>query len=516
MRMRSMGALWRIPAAIFLAGLVVITEVDVAPAQAAGTGTISGTVFQDLNRNGVQDPGEAPFTNEGLFLYDSNGAYVASAATDANGYYQFAGLPDGTYSVQFDNPSWTALRDQWVPTTTGTLYYNEIVNLSGSATANFGLRPIVRSTTPITTVTTAHGTVINSYDDVVTAQAIADDIATGSLFGAEAPLTTIDFDLQSASYYSGQIGGSPGNYSGFSATVYVGWDDWLVRQDFTLFYEYAHAWSGYYSYIVQQDPTLTSYLKARGLYGNSLLGSSLIWEPVELIADDYRQLFGSPTAAAFPQDNTQIPPANQVPGLKTFLSTTFMEAPTVSPPPPAPAGLSATAGEGQVGLAWPASSGATGYVVLRCSGAGCTPSTSLATTSATAFTDSSVANGTSYVYAVEASDSGGVSGPSPTATAMPELQGVTIGSLAVNPQPVTTSATIVFDLSAPASVTVEIENAKGRTVDIVLTGTTEQAGTVQAVWSVPSKVHRASYAVLVTATDTNGHTSSASMAFSVA
>ena len=61
-----------------------------------------------------------------------------------------------------------------------------------------------------------------------------------------------------------------------------------------------------------------------------------------MIAEDYRQLFGTPTAAAAPQMNTSIPPANQVPGLRDFLSTTFRQAPAGSQSPPPPSSTTLT------------------------------------------------------------------------------------------------------------------------------------------------------------------------------
>ena len=56
-----------------------------------------------------------------------------------------------------------------------------------------------------------------------------------------------------------------------------------------------------------------------------------------MIAEDYRQLLGSPTAQAGNQMNQEIPPASQVPGLRDFLLNTFTTAPSPPPPPPAPA-----------------------------------------------------------------------------------------------------------------------------------------------------------------------------------
>jgi len=67
-------------------------------------GSISGTVFQDININGVQDSGEPGIAGQTLYL-DLSGSGVFEAGdpistTDASGNYQFTGLSDGTYTVR--------------------------------------------------------------------------------------------------------------------------------------------------------------------------------------------------------------------------------------------------------------------------------------------------------------------------------------------------------------------------------------------------------------------------------
>src|SRR5262249_26323138 len=63
--------------------------------------TISGTVFQDINVNGVQDPGEPGMAGQTLFLdLDGSGALKdpdPTATTDANGNFQFSLATAGTY-----------------------------------------------------------------------------------------------------------------------------------------------------------------------------------------------------------------------------------------------------------------------------------------------------------------------------------------------------------------------------------------------------------------------------------
>lgn len=95
---------------------------------------------------------------------------------------------------------------------------------------------------------------------------------------------------------------------------------------------------------------------------------------------------------------------------------------SVAPPPPppgAPSGLSATAASSsQINLSWSAGSGTvSGYTVERCQGAGCASFAAVGTSTTTSFSDSGLSAGTSYSYRVFASNAGGDSGYSNTASA---------------------------------------------------------------------------------------------------
>jgi len=88
--------------------------------------------------------------------------------------------------------------------------------------------------------------------------------------------------------------------------------------------------------------------------------------------------------------------------------------------PAAPAGVQAAAGDGQVTLTWTASSGATSYNVKRSttSGSGyAAVATGLST--GTSYTDTTVANGTTYYYVVTAVNDGGESDGSNQVSATP-------------------------------------------------------------------------------------------------
>jgi hypothetical protein len=94
---------------------------------------------------------------------------------------------------------------------------------------------------------------------------------------------------------------------------------------------------------------------------------------------------------------------------------------TGQPTPAAPASLSASADNGEVTLTWAASTGATSYNVLRGTTTG-GPYTQIATAATVAYTDSTVANGATYYYVVQAVNSGGVSGNSVEASATPNVE----------------------------------------------------------------------------------------------
>jgi uncharacterized protein (TIGR03118 family) len=98
--------------------LVSVVLVDDAPGTAASTATstaqiaqtqatatsIAGTVFNDLNDNGVLDTGEQGLSARTVFL-DENGTGQPNGAnptttTDSNGNYSFTGLTPGTYTVR--------------------------------------------------------------------------------------------------------------------------------------------------------------------------------------------------------------------------------------------------------------------------------------------------------------------------------------------------------------------------------------------------------------------------------
>lgn len=87
--------------------------------------------------------------------------------------------------------------------------------------------------------------------------------------------------------------------------------------------------------------------------------------------------------------------------------------------PPAPAGLAATPGDGQVSLSWTASPGATTYNVKRGTTSG-GPYTQILRVSATRAMEMGLTNGSSYYYVVSAVNENGESGNSAEAAGTPQ------------------------------------------------------------------------------------------------
>jgi len=306
---------------------------------AALAGTISGTAFEDADRDGVRDAGETTLSDQRIYLFDAAGTYQANVLTAADGSYAFSALADGEYQVSYAASSWWSLRENWVPTTTaGSLRPEISVRLAGSATANFGWRQIVRSTdaaAPLSVYAGGNGLTVKSYNDVVPAFAIYQAVMAGTV-GIEAPRVEIRFGIGTATATGSSVAKVDGRYSGFGAICTVAYMTWLDAGDTALSHEYGHAWSLYHAYMTQQDPTFGSYLKARGLEGDARVDSSYPWDRMEMIAEDYRQLLGSPSARLGTQTNRDIPAAASVPGLRDFLATTFTTPPTTPDPGPSP------------------------------------------------------------------------------------------------------------------------------------------------------------------------------------
>jgi autotransporter-associated beta strand protein len=139
---------------------------------------------------------------------------------------------------------------------------------------------------------------------------------------------------------------------------------------------------------------------------------------------------------------------------------------TIAGPPPA-TGLTAASGNAQATLNWAAAIGATGYNVKRSTING-GPYTIIATPAANNYTDTTVANGTTYFYVVSATNALGESPDSAQASVVPSA-GPIIVTASANPNPafpgqsVTISATVTAQANPIGAITVDVSAIGGVT-----------------------------------------------------
>ncbi len=81
-------------------GAPVNSSQDFGYRDSSSPNTVSGTVWNDLDANGVLDGAEsARFAGISVLLTTSTGRQVAAASTNGSGAYSFANLPDGAFNV---------------------------------------------------------------------------------------------------------------------------------------------------------------------------------------------------------------------------------------------------------------------------------------------------------------------------------------------------------------------------------------------------------------------------------
>ncbi|RSM46053.1 hypothetical protein DMA12_12265 [Amycolatopsis balhimycina DSM 5908] len=80
----------------------------------AAANRLGDFVWADVNRNGLQDPGEPGVPNVPVVLKDGSGKQLATTKTGQDGKYLFDNLPDGSYQVCFDRSKLTADYADWL------------------------------------------------------------------------------------------------------------------------------------------------------------------------------------------------------------------------------------------------------------------------------------------------------------------------------------------------------------------------------------------------------------------
>ncbi len=179
---------------------------------------------------------------------------------------------------------------------------------------------------------------------------------------------------------------------------------------------------------------------------------------------------------------------------------------------PAPSGLAATAGNGQVALSWATAAGAASYNLYRSTVSGAEGGTPYQTgLTATAFTDTSVTDGTTYYYKVTAVGAG-ESAPSNEAQATPLGPPTLTAAAAANPSAVTGTTT---------RLSVQAQDPQGQALTYTWSATGPAAvtysanGTASAAVTTATFTKPGSYTFTVTVKNAGGLSASGSVAVTV-
>jgi hypothetical protein len=227
---------------------------------------------------------------------------AAGTAADAGGLATVdVSLDGGPFRAATGTASWTVSMDT-------TSLKPGTHTLTARASDVAGNRSTVSATVTIATSTaggsrlvTPEGATIEVAADVEgwTAQEVYEILRPNayqlSLIG---PALTVMVQTAYASQTASSASESNGVYSNFRSIIYLranGASNFDFRPDQIIAHEYGHAWTSYHLYVTQRNDW-TKYLQARGLLGDSRLDSTYNWSRGEMIADDYRLLFGTPTA----------------------------------------------------------------------------------------------------------------------------------------------------------------------------------------------------------------------------
>jgi Bacterial Ig domain len=240
----------------------------------------------------------------------------------------------GAYHAAQGTGSWSYSLDTTALTNGSHTISARATDTSGNVSTTSESVTVQNSSAPpagvIDQLVTPEGVTIQIYSGVTgwTAQQVYDLLKPNayqlSLVG---PHYTIKVQTQYASSTTTSVSGDATNgYSNYHATTYLSaqaGSNFMLIPDAIIAHEYGHAWSLYHLYMTEGG-NWNSYLQARGILGDSRLDTSYMWNRNEMLAEDYRLLFGTLTAqSGMTQMNYQVPDARQVTGLKDFLASSW-------------------------------------------------------------------------------------------------------------------------------------------------------------------------------------------------
>ena len=191
----------------------------------------------------------------------------------------------------------------------------------------------------------------------------------------------------------------------------------------------------------------------------------------------------------------------------TVATATFDSVVITTPAPPtvpgAPPSLTATAGNGQVALAWGAASGASSYNVKRATISGGPYTTVQSGLTGTSFTNTGLSNGTTYYYVVTASNAAGEGPSSAQASATPALPPPPAPPTGLTATPGNGQVVLSWSASSGAtSYTVKRGVASGGPYDVI------QSGLASPGFTNTGLSNGTTYHYVVTATGAGGESAS--------
>jgi Big-like domain-containing protein len=291
-------------------------SVSIATPQAgtelSGTVTIAGVASDDTQLANVK------------IRIDGVNAAVASGTTTWNATIDSTQFADGSHQLAAVATDTAGNSSQ----ASEPIAFANAVVLSPSASPSPTASPTA-SAPPTTTerhLVTPEGVTIDVAADVPnwTAQQVYDILLRNAMqLSVVGPTLNVKVQLSTSSSTTASAASINGVYSAFKAVVYLGAapdSTFTAQPDRVVAHEYGHAWSLYHLYLTEQADW-SGYLTARGIATDPRLESNFKWSKREIIADDYRLLFGSQAAIdEAPQHlNTDITDPRLIPGLRDFL-----------------------------------------------------------------------------------------------------------------------------------------------------------------------------------------------------
>ncbi|MCA9139865.1 MAG: hypothetical protein KDB00_23995, partial [Planctomycetales bacterium] len=180
------------------------------------SGAITGSVWEDLNGDGIQDINEPPRPGVAVWLYDSGGTELARHKSDRHGHYEFIGLPSGTYELRFDRPFGHAFSPRDVGT--DDELDSDVDPVSGDVTIALGVAEVLADIDA--------GIVEDTNSSVISGSTFTDDNGDGIRTFGDGPLPGIDvklFDAAGSTLLATTVSDARGDYrfGGLAAGNYL-------------------------------------------------------------------------------------------------------------------------------------------------------------------------------------------------------------------------------------------------------------------------------------------------------